>query len=76
MKSEQLKKSSRVLRGSRVFVTKLRKKLLEANTNPNSKYVLKETFANRKGASSPTSTRTSEFISEVRFLQHTCLLSF
>ena len=66
MKSKQLKKSSRFLRGSRVLVTKLRRKLLEANSNPNSKYVLKETFANRKGAS----------ISKVRFLQHTCLLSF
>ena len=68
MKSEQLKKSSRFLRGSGGLVIKLRKKLLEANSHPNTKYVLKETFANRKGASSPTNTRTSEFISKVRFL--------
>ena len=51
MISEQFKKSSRFLRGSRVLVTKLRKKLSEANSNPNSKYVLKETFTSRKGAS-------------------------
>ena len=48
MKSEQLKKSSRFLRGPRVLVTKWRKKLLEANSNPNSKYVLKETLPTGK----------------------------
>lgn len=58
------------------MVTKLRKKLLQTDSNPNNKYVLKQTFANKSGGTSPTSTRTSQFISKIRFLQHTCLLSF
>ena len=39
-------------------------------------YVLKDTFVSKKGPDSPTSTRTAEFIAKIRFLQHTCLLSF
>ena len=59
-----------------MLVTKLRKKLLDAESKPKHSFVLKETFVSKKGDSSPTSTRTSEFISKIRFMQHTCLLSF
>ena len=44
-KSEQLKRTSLLLRGTRVLVTKLRKKILEVQ--PNS-YVLKNTFVSKK----------------------------
>ena len=75
-KSQHLKRISSHLRGSRVLVTKLRKKLLDTESKPKHSFVLKETFVSKKGDSSPTSTRTSEFISKIRFMQHTCLLSF
>ena len=63
MKSEQFA----VFKRFSSFSNKAKKNVFRSKLNPNGKYVLKETFANRKGASSPTSTKTSEFISKVRF---------
>ena len=54
-----------------MLVTKLRKKLLDAESKPKHSFVLKETFVSKKGDSSPTSARTSEFMSKIRFMQHT-----
>ena len=59
-----------------MLVTKLRKKLLDAELKPKHGFVLKEIFVSEKGDSSPIGTRTSEFMSKIRFMQHTCLLSF
>ena len=53
-----------------MLVTKLRKKILDAESKPKHSFVLKETFVSKKGDSSPTSARTSEFMSKIRFLEH------
>ena len=86
IKDQLLNKYKVKLRGARCLNTKLRKNILDAKKeviNKDHKFVLKNTFGTRKSISrrlqvSPldTSTRTTEFMAKVRFLQHTCLLSF
>ena len=48
-----------------MLVTKLMKKLLDAESKPKHSFVLKETFVSKKGDSTPTSARTSEFMSKI-----------
>ena len=86
IKDQLLNKYKVKLRGALCFNTKLRINILDAKKeviNKDHKFVLKNTFSARNSISrqlqvSPldTSTRTTEFMAKVRFLQHTCLLSF
>ena len=81
LKSQQLLSYFLRLHGAHVLITKLRKQIPDKDSIYNRKFSLKDTFSGsifskNKSILSLNIGRTTQFMAEARFMQHTCMLSF